>query len=110
MRAAYYKGPNSSSARRTFASGSGVVSLGVWQHFGVIFKGHNNVHMYLNGDEIPLAYTSGSGSGMTYAGYSGGFGHYTWNAGNVFTDGQLDEVRVYNRSLSANEMKLIALH
>lgn len=89
-------------------TGGGVLTTltaNVWQHFTVVKSGANITH-YVNGVQT----ASGAGSNATIATSAtplriGNFG----SAGGREFNGALDEVRIYNRALSATEAKQLYL-
>ncbi len=77
-----------------------------WNHWVVTWDGtteSDNVHIYKNGVDVTTNRTDGVGSRQSDASNNLLIGN---NAGMSRTfDGKLDEVRVYNRALSADEVK-----
>ena len=80
-----------------FASGGTTLSTGQWYHAVNTYDGTTN-KLYLNGvfDGSAVS-TATADSGVLSIGYLSGFVRYF--------NGLIDEVRVYNRALSANEVK-----
>jgi len=77
----------------------GTISLNTWHHIAFTYDG-SNVRIYIDGAETASAPTSGSLPASSVTGYIGnnspGVPRY-WN-------GFIDEVRIYRRSLSADEV------
>ncbi len=112
---------NSSNPRIEFAadyattdltrdSAAGAVSTGVWRHVTATWTGSataTNAKIYVDGIDVS-ARTGRNGAGAR--GSDGTASLYIGNAstGSVGFDGVLDDVRVYNRVLTANE--ILAIH
>ncbi|MFA6432514.1 MAG: LamG domain-containing protein [Candidatus Paceibacterota bacterium] len=96
-----YDGASNLDARIPFAA----TRLNKWQHLTVTWDGSAtaaNIHFYINGAEITKSYTAnGVGNKLSDASYSLGIGSRI--AGN-YTNGTLDDVRIYNRALSGAEV------
>lgn len=84
-----------------------VINFNVWNHWAVIWDGSttaSNVHIYKNGQELSHssetngdgAYSSDSALNLIIANHGSLGRHF---------DGLMDEVRIYNRALSADEVK-----
>jgi surface protein len=102
------------SLRGTFSNGSigggdsaiHGVSLNRWAQFGVVFK-DGNLKLYSNG--IKLSEKSLSISNITNASESlkiGGWYH-TYDSTYASFDGSIDEIRIYDRTLSAEEVSAL---
>lgn len=72
------------------------MSLGVWYHL-VVTRGSNTTRLYLNGVE-----SSSGGQTQTDAMTINQIG--TYSSGSLWWNGALDDVRFYNRALSATEV------
>jgi len=85
---------------------SGTVQYGVWQNYTVTWDGSHNLsglHIYKNGTEV--AY----GDSVASAGSLGSDSALSFRigndaSGNLTFDGGIDDVRIYNRILSASEI------
>ena len=82
------------------------LSTGTWYHIAVVQSSTTGITVYVNGAQD----VNSSGSPYTsdldpYAGDYAGIGRYRWD-GNPggYTDGMIDDVRIYNRVLSASEI------
>lgn len=73
------------------------VSAGVWTQVAVTYDASGNFVFYINGKPAGSGTNLLSFSSATY--YVG-----RNNNGTVFTNGTIDDVRIYNRPLAANEM------
>jgi hypothetical protein len=86
--------------------GATTLSVNTWYHVALVYNG-TDLRLYLNGSldangaDNPLSYSSGI--------YDGTGNFAIGSRGNVddFFDGQIDEVAVFNRALSADEIKEI---
>ena len=79
---------------RKHLSSDPVVVADVWQHVTVVFRSHLDILIYRNGIELPITLVEGSGGTV----------HYSSADGSIGSHGALDEVRVYNRVLSSNDI------
>lgn len=104
-----------------YASASGLISIGQTYHIAgtVDFSsGTAVIHLYLNGVEVantlaPSASAFSGGSAISntasQAAYIGANGGGNSGAGSEFTDGLIDDVRIYNTALSASEVAALAV-
>lgn len=76
-----------------------VLTLNQWQHVAVTYDG-KIVKIFLNGELVDSKPYNGVASGNTSALYIGGTPTYPRDL-----DGQLDDVRIYNRGLSDDEIR-----
>ena len=87
-----------------------VFTLGVWQHVAVTYDGSSssaNVHIYVNGTEVSSYVLNQNGVGTKLSDAAMGvlIGN---NGGQTRTfDGTIDDVRIYNRVLSATEIQSV---
>jgi len=86
------------SANRLVA---GNVPEGQWTHIAVTYNGDDSRIHYINGQNVA---SNNPGSGMATSGSPVGIGAKP-DGTNYFQNGSIDEVRVYNRSLSQSEVK-----
>jgi parallel beta-helix repeat protein/surface protein len=85
------------------SSSSGYVSTGTWQHIVVTYnRATGNQSIYYNGGLIA---TQNSPRAELY--YNGGDFFYIGQDWNDYFDGSVDEVMVFNRTLSINEVRQI---
>ena len=99
-------GQNSGSgpgARRTKLSPSGAFTEGNWHHLGVVVRGPTDMSLYVNGLDV----------GGSYSGSGGPLGHnstpfHVGRKGTQYFPGQLDDVRIYDRALSAADVTELA--
>ncbi len=77
----------------------------VWTHFSIVWDQDSaaNTKIYINGQSVSTS-TSGTISDIDDASYSHTFRVGALSAGGEPFDGKIDEVRVYNRTLTANEV------
>jgi VCBS repeat-containing protein len=81
-------------------NGTLALPLNTWTHLAVTYDGTTMV-MYVNGTAVRSALRSGTIQGSTGVLHLGG--NAVW--GGEFFGGLLDEVRIYNRALSAEEIQ-----
>ncbi len=91
--------------RRSYV-GTKVLALNTWYHVTAIVSGPTDMKLYIDGAEDTGTY-DGSGGTITYAAYSAAIGRVTDCPGGAGLDfpGKIDEVRIYNRALSATEVQ-----
>ncbi len=90
----------------TKCSISEFIKLNEWNHFTVVWDGSpsvNNIHIYLNGSEINYG-TIVNPIGNRMSDESGNIVIGNNSSVNRTFDGHLDDVRIYNRTLSFNEV------
>ena len=88
-----------------FRTTNGVMSLGVWTHVcAVRDSGADDVDIYVNAVNKPVSQTN-SGVDPTTQSAKTSIGRFGENAAaNMYWDGLIDEVRMYNRQLSTSEV------
>ncbi len=104
----FFRVTNANAIARTT---NAVVNFNAWNHVAVTWDGSvdaNNVHTYINGAEATYFDTSVA-SGALDSDASNPFviGARPLTTPDRFTDGKLDDARVYNRVLSSAEIKQI---
>ena len=108
---ALWENPTLSLSTRLFPGGSeadigtSTISNGVWTHVFYSFNG-KTINMYING--TLAASVSAVGKTTTNSNYLG-IGHFSDRASYWYM-GLIDDVRVYSRALTDNEIKAIALN
>ncbi len=93
------------------ASLSGGVSVGVWQHVCLVYDGAA-WRLYKNGAEVAVEPTTQGAvavAGATAAANAWSIGA-RGGGGERFFNGQIDEVRLFNRGLTAAEVQALALN
>lgn len=92
-----------------FTNGTGVITLktqtftvfqGVWEHVVATYNG-THISLYVNGT---LQNTTPMTGNLVFSTDTLGIGHAVFNNANTFM-GIIDEVRIYNKALSADEIK-----
>jgi hypothetical protein len=88
----------------TFGSGTGPLSAETWTHLATTYDGATQ-QLFVNGVQVDSEPASGSLAAGTGPLYIGGDPLYS-NAGgyDVYFNGMIDEVRIYNRALSQAEI------
>jgi hypothetical protein len=80
--------------------------IGKWVHAAATFDG-TTARIYLNGREVasgPFSFAGGTGAGVTI----GNTNSTSWSDCPETFNGELDEVRIYNRALSPSEIAFLA--
>ena len=90
-------GPGS---RRTLDS-TAAITANQWYHIVGVIRGPTDMSIYINGVDAGGSY-SGTGGAIAYTSNSGEINGDYWD--NTFLPGDIDDVRVYNRALSASEV------
>ena len=85
-----------------FATGTQAISTGAWQHVAVVMnRAVTSLTYYLNGVADALTYsTEVFGSGIQ----SNIIGSRLTSDASGYFDGKIDDVRIYNRALSADDI------
>ena len=81
--------------------GTSSVNDGLWHHGAVVHFGVDDYNMYVDG----VLENNGQ---MTTAVVKNGIGYIGIGGGTEYFNGSIDEVRIYNRALSAGEVALLA--
>jgi len=93
-------------------SPANVINLNQWNHVAVVWDGgsaRSNVTFYVNGVRQPIntgVGADGSGALSDDSGYTVSIGSNA-NGSEHWYDGQIDEVRVYNRALSTSDIQAL---
>jgi hypothetical protein len=98
---------NGANPRRISIAG---VDLNRWQHVAATWDGStagSNIHLYVDGVPADGTAANGSGSAVDDSGTPLTVGNRAGDLARGF-DGGIDEVRVYNRALSASEIQGLA--
>ena len=77
-----------------------------WYHFVIVLDSGNNAMFYLNGVSVGSA-TAATHVGQTTNSFHIGRSHNTSSGSQIYTNSLIDEVRVYNRALSAAEVQAL---
>jgi len=89
------------------SSNSSLIATSTWTYVAATYDG-SNVRFYVNGAlDRTVANTTDPGTPATFDSYVGSLGYL--NGTNYTFGGSLDDVRVYNRPLSAAEIKQLYL-
>jgi hypothetical protein len=99
-------GPGTSSDRRS-KIGNTSLNLDTWYHIAVIMSGPTNMHTFINGVEDSGYYT-GSGDGIAYSPYGSAY-IGTSNPGIGTLNGLIDDLRMYDRVLTSQEIAQLAI-
>ncbi|MEL6628593.1 MAG: LamG-like jellyroll fold domain-containing protein [Bacteroidota bacterium] len=109
---AFYSGGAPSPAGRRTGVGSSTIATNQWNHVTVVIRGAADMTLYVNG-KLECETYSGTGGALLYPGTSpgGAIGRADANAGNNnsdFFEGDLDEIRFYDRELNKEEVRFLA--
>jgi hypothetical protein len=94
-------------ARKSFTTSSGVITTGAWYHVSAVFTDINTFAIYVNGvnqtgtlagESDTIAYAAGNKLRI-------GVMYDTCSSVSRYANGVIDEPRIYNRALSADEVK-----
>jgi Concanavalin A-like lectin/glucanases superfamily len=91
---------HNSFTNAAYAANNSVV-LNQWQLFTVVRDSSGNLTLYVNGVQSGAA---AQGAGAAGAGTIGSAIGTRWDASNYFWPGMIDDVRFYNRALSASDV------
>ena len=103
------------STRKGVITANDVFEVGKWTMMTAVFESVNNFHIYVNGSEQSVVPNTGTGNSLTYSTADGAIGSVdnTTNNASVFTsnffDGSIDDVKVYNRTLTDSEIQELFL-
>jgi len=103
LKIAYGDGGLGGPQDRRGKTGSTIISPNVWYHVAGIIRGPADIDIYINGSNDGGYYSDGYGGDISYSESSGYISQDGWSKG--FFNGIIDEVRIYNRSLSETEIK-----
>lgn len=98
----YADGVDASAGRRTKTSAAGV-PLTRWSHLAATVRGPTDMTLYINGVEVTGNYEGSGGTIVHDAGAPARIGLRTLSAPS-FWEGLLDDIRIYDRSLSDTEI------
>jgi prefoldin subunit 5 len=109
-------------------SNNNIVSPGSWNNLIIIYN-NTDCKMYLNGNLIPVTLETTDQGGTHLTNTMVGFVEFAENAGGnsnatniigasnsvstgntTFTNGKIDELRIYNRTLTSNEISYLSTH
>ncbi len=90
------------------ANGTTTINPGVWYHFTNTWDSTNGLRLYVNGQLDASAsqatYSASGSNNYFFFGFNSGIG---CSYENGYFNGSIDEVRIYNRSLSADEVNVL---
>ena len=93
-------GSGNSGNRRTINS-TATITANQWYHIVGVIRGPTDMSIYIDGVDAGGSY-SGSGGALAYTSNSGEINGDYWE--NTFLPGDIDEVRIYDRALTATEV------
>lgn len=98
-----FEGFSASSNRRSTASQANSAEIDVWYHFTAVFYSYANTEIFINSVKS-ITSTSGTGSSMKYSSNNGAIGD---RSGKYYFNGIIDDIRVYNRALTKEEIQVL---
>jgi len=103
-----YEGFSAPDNRVQKESYDAVVTTGSWHHLATVFYSISDIRLYWDGVEIAGWY-DGSGSGLSYSPSGhGALGMSYTQGGAIYYHGCMDDIRVYSRALTDDEIKTLA--
>ena len=97
------------SNRRSFVTNQ-TISLGNWHRVTVVFKAYNDMDVYIDCKKCTGTYSGSGAKSMQYSSHSGRLGEGAPNTvtpNPYYMRGAIDEVTLWNRALSENEITSI---
>jgi hypothetical protein len=94
-------GWGSSNYRRS-KQGTTALNPNTWYHVAAVVRGATDMSLYVNGADDGGTY-SGTGGSLAYS--SGNASIATAHSAGIYFNGKIDDVRVYERALSAEEIQ-----
>lgn len=81
------------------------ITTGSWKHIGVMYDDvANDIKLYIDGAEEAFTVTSGDPENNSLSANTANIEIGRYNGNDQYFDGPLDEIRLYSRALSSNEM------
>jgi hypothetical protein len=94
-----------SHARNTKTTNESLIIIRLWYHVVVNFNGRDDIQIFVNGTEVAGSY-EGTASSVAYSIFYDGFiGMLSVYTPVTYFNGNIDQVRVYDRSLSDSEVQ-----
>jgi hypothetical protein len=103
--ASYGDGIAASPRFRRTVSSNGPLPTGMWVHIAVVITGPTEMRLFMSGSEIAVTF-DGTGGDMVHS--TAPFLIGTRDFGGTSWDGGIDELRFYERALSASEIATLA--
>jgi Concanavalin A-like lectin/glucanases superfamily len=103
-------GSGCGSTDRADVTGTTAISTNQWHHLGAVFNTTDDVELYIDAVQDSVTY-SGTASSISYGSRGFEIGRVQSNGGGscaestFIANGQIDDVRIYNRALSPDEIK-----
>jgi hypothetical protein len=99
FRAFYCDGGGVGSSHRRGKTGTTVLAAGRWYHVAAVIRDQTDMNIYVDGADDGGTY-SGTGGDLAYSSGNSYIGRYS----SQYFNGIIDDVRVYNRALTAEEI------
>jgi hypothetical protein len=103
MYTSMFNGYSYEGSRRGRISYESDADAGTWHHAAVVFVSTNDIRLYWDGEPVDGPY-HGTGSGIAYSSASGALGHWDLASPTPYLHGALDDVLVYGRALTDEEI------
>lgn len=94
-------GPN---GRRTYGTSASIININTWYNFTCVLPTNLICNGYLNGSPISIPYLSGTATTLVYGSGGGTLGYRTDVPGVSYYKGNISQIQIYNRTLSAAEV------
>jgi len=104
--AGYGDGLGQGANHRITKHSNTLVDASVWHHVVAVFNGLEDIDLYIDCEE-DFGYYSGAATNMKNLGHSGAIGRNFGHRVNSYHHGEIDDIRLYNRALSAREMAFL---
>ena len=101
IKATYKNGGPSHPSSRHGKDGSTILQADTWYHVAAVVRGYRDIDLYVNGVSEG-DYDIGTATSIAYSNENFFIGSY--NESRLFFDGAIDDVRIYNRALSSDEV------
>jgi hypothetical protein len=93
-----------------FACTGSIISTGEWSHWVIVYDGAqaaaaDELKIYKNGTPVALSFNGDPPDDLTPSTQSLVFANPVSDGSNAWFDGTMDDVRIYNRALTADEIK-----
>ncbi len=98
---------NRISGQHTAAEYSGNYNNDVWHHFVALRDSNDDMYLYVNGMMMSKTNASGRDVGSSPNSSFVAIGRWSTDANGAYFPGQIDDLRIYNRSLSASEIQAL---
>ena len=107
VHATFYDGGDCNPWNRRSAFADSIsVPIGEWTHVVMVIRGATDMNIYINGEDVSITY-SGTGASMQHDSDPAKTAHEGQCGANNYSGDIVDELRIYNRTLSQEEIEFI---